>query len=195
MHSAMKIRLARPDDGEAVAAIYAPIVRETAISFETTEPTAAEMAARIAGVNKAHAWLVAEDAGEVTGYVYAGRHRDPGAYAWSTNTSVYLRADARGKGLGRTLYHALFTILTAQNYRTAFAGIALPNAASVRLHESVGFKHLGTYAQVGFKFGRWHDVGWWQQPLVEGTHAPTPTVPLSELGDVQARIDACWPPL
>jgi phosphinothricin acetyltransferase len=186
----MKIRLARREDGEAAAGIYGSIVRETAISFETTPPTAAEMAARIAGVNRDHAWLVAEEGVSVLGYVYAGKHRDPGAYAWSTNTSVYLRKDARGKGLGRALYRALFKVLKAQNYRTAFAGIALPNAASVRLHESIGFTHLGTYVRVGFKFGRWHDVGWWQLPLAEGFHPPLPIVPLSKLGDVQALIDA-----
>lgn len=186
----MKIRLARPGDGEAAAEIYGPIVRETAISFELVPPTAADMAARIATANRNHVWLVAEDAGSVAGYVYAGKHRDPGAYAWSANTSVYLRDDARGKGLGRMLYAALFKILKAQNYRMAFAGIALPNAASVGLHESIGFKALGVYSQVGFKFGRWHDVGWWQLPLVEGIHPPLPTIPLSELGEVQALIDS-----
>ena len=186
----MRIRVARPEDGEAAVDIYAPIVRETAISFELTPPTAAEMAARIAGANKSHVWLVAEEAGSITGYIYAGKHRDPGAYAWSTNTSVYLRGDARGKGLGSTLYRALFGILKAQNYRMAYAGIALPNAASVGLHETVGFVHLGIYRRVGFKFGQWHDVGWWQQPLVRGTHPPKPIVPLGELGDVQALIEA-----
>jgi phosphinothricin acetyltransferase len=186
----MKIRLARPEDGEAAAGIYGPIVRETAISFELTPPTAADMAARIMAANKNHAWLAAVDAGGVAGYVYAGKHRDPGAYAWSTNTSVYLRGDARGKGLGRALYRALFNVLKAQNYRMAYAGIALPNAASVRLHESIGFVHLGTYARVGHKFGQWHDVGWWQLPLVESIQPPQPIVPLSELGDVQALIDA-----
>jgi L-amino acid N-acyltransferase YncA len=184
----MRIRLATPADGEAAASIYESIVRETAISFELVPPTGAEMSTRIGTVMEKHAWLVAEQAGAVVGYIYAGKHRDPGAYAWSTNTSVYLREDARGKGVGRALYRALFRILKAQNYRMAYAGIALPNAASVGLHEAVGFKPLGVYSQVGFKFGRWHDVGWWQQPLVEGCGPPLPTRTLSELEDIQALL-------
>lgn len=104
-------------------------------------------------------------AGEVQGYAYAGRHRERAAYQWAVDTSVYVRADARGRGVGRALYAALFDQLVALGYFQAFAGIALPNAGSVALHESVGFAPLGVYRNVGYKFGAWHDVGWWQKSL------------------------------
>jgi phosphinothricin acetyltransferase len=104
----------------------------------------------------------------VAGYVYAGRHRDPPSYQWSVNTSAYVRSDVRGQGIGRRLYAALFEELVRLGYHRAFAGIALPNAASVALHEAVGFTPLGVYERVGFKHGAWHDVGWWQRTLREG---------------------------
>ncbi len=162
----MTLRAATPADAAPIAAIYAPIVRDTFISFETTPPSAADMGARIAAGVAQLPWLVAEDAaGTVAGYVYASRHRERAAYRWSVDTTAYVRADCRGLGLGRRLYDALFDELRALGYFQAFAGIALPNAASVRLHEAVGFVQLGVYRQVGFKCGQWRDVGWWQKPL------------------------------
>jgi phosphinothricin acetyltransferase len=111
----------------------------------------------------------------VDGYVYASRHRVRAAYQWSVDTTAYIRADRRGKGIGKALYSRLFEELRQLGYFQAFAGIALPNRASVALHESVGFAHLGTYRRVGFKFGQWHDVGWWQASLqVDETRAPGP---------------------
>jgi len=172
----MKIRSATPDDAEAIAAIYAPIVLETAISFEWVPPTAEEFSARIVKTLAKYPWLVAVDEhGAVAGYVYAGSHRDPPSYQWSVNTSVFIRQDARGKGVGKALYAELFRQLVAIGYYRAFAGVALPNAASIALHESVGFRPLGVYERVGFKFGAWRDVGWWQralQPPGEGDPAP-----------------------
>lgn len=160
------IRAATPDDAAAIAAIYAPIVRDTTISFELQAPTVDEMRGRIESTLRRWPWLVSVDqAGAVSGYVAAGKHRDPGAYQWSVNTSVYVRHDCRGQGIGRRLYQALFDELLVLGYYQAFAGIALPNAASVALHESVGFRPIGVYRQVGHKFGAWRDVGWWQRPL------------------------------
>jgi phosphinothricin acetyltransferase len=173
----MTIRVARADDAAAIAAIYAPIVRDTVISFETEPPSAAEMRERMAAVLARLPWLVSEDAaGQVDGYAYAGRHRDKAAYQWSVDTTIYLREDARDRGLGKRLYVALFERLAGLGYYRAFAGIALPNAASVALHESVGFTTIGVYRQVGFKFGAWRDVGWWQRSLRE-PEAPSPTLP------------------
>jgi L-amino acid N-acyltransferase YncA len=171
----MTIRTATPDDAEAIHAIYAPIVRTTVISFELEPPTADEMRNRITTTLERFPWLVSEDeAGLVDGYVYASRHRDRAAYQWSIDVTAYVREDRRGRGIGKRLYPRLFELLAELGYFQAFAGIALPNAASVALHESVGFEHLGIYRDVGFKLGAWHDVGWWQRRLREPSepHAP-----------------------
>ena len=161
--TSLRIRPATPDDAPAVLAIYAPIVRETAISFELEPPDAMEMRARI---ERALRWLVSEDAaGAVNGYAYAGKHRDRAAYQWAVDVTVYVREDFRGRNVGKALYARLFEQLTAAGYCQAFAGIALPNAGSVALHESVGFAPAGVYRNVGFKHGCWHDVGWWQKEL------------------------------
>jgi L-amino acid N-acyltransferase YncA len=165
----VKIRAATADDAEAIAAIYAPVVRDTTISFEWEPPSTAQMRARIEKTIATHPWLVAvDDAGIVAGYVLAGKHREPASYQWSVNTSAYVRADVRGQGIGRRLYAALFDELVGLGHFRAFAGIALPNAASVALHERVGFRPLGVYERVGFKHGAWRDVGWWQRTLQEG---------------------------
>jgi L-amino acid N-acyltransferase YncA len=167
-----RIRTAHPDDAAALHAIYAPVVQSSAISFELEAPSVAEMGQRISSTLAVLPWLVhLDEAGAVNGYVYASRHRDRAAYQWSVDVSAYVRADARGQGVGKHLYAALFNILKALGYCQAFAGIALPNAASVALHERLGFLPLGVYRQVGFKMGAWHDVGWWQLEL---QRPPTP---------------------
>lgn len=180
----MRIRLATTNDSRDVAAIYAPIVERTHISFELVPPTAVEMAGRITSALERHVFLVAEEAGRVDGYAYASAHRDRAAYEWSTDTTIYIRDGARGKGIGQSLYATLLRILAAQNYRRAFAGIALPNAASIAVHEATGFRHIGTYSGVGFKLGRWIDVGWWSVTLDDRQGLPAPRIPLRELGDL-----------
>ncbi len=173
--AAITIRTATPDDADAIAAIYAPIVRHTTISFEWEPPTAADFRARIDKVLARHPWLVAVDAANaVAGFVYAGTHRDPPSYQWSVNTSAFMRADVRGRGVGKALYTELFRQLVALGYYHAYAGIALPNAASIALHESVGFRPLGVYENVGYKFGAWRSVGWWQRELQPLPAEPAP---------------------
>ncbi len=173
-----------------MAAIYAPYVRDTAISFESEPPDAAAMAARIAATTALHPWLVAEADGTVLGYCYATRHRERAAYRWGTDVSVYLAADARGRGLGRLLYTALLDLLRRQGFRTAYAGIALPNPASVRLHEAMGFQPIGVYPRVGYKLGRWHDVGWWELPLHPTDDSPpAEPIPFPELDLSAAAMD------
>jgi phosphinothricin acetyltransferase len=178
----MTIRTATPADAEAIAAIYAPIVRDTPISFELEPPTAAQMRERIEATLQRLPWLVSLDEhGAVDGYVYAGRHRERAAYQWAVDTTVYVRADRRGRGVGRRLYGRLFGLLAELGYFQAFAGIALPNAGSVALHESVGFTPVGVYRDVGYKMGAWRDVGWWQkrlQPLQEPPQPPRPFEPV-----------------
>ena len=171
----MTIRTATPADADAITAIYAPIVQHTSISFELEVPTVEQMRARMAQTLQTLPWLVSEDAqGRVNGYVYASKHRERAAYQWSVDTTAYIREDARGQGVGKQLYGELKRTLAGLGYCQAFAGIALPNQASVALHESVGFEALGVYRQVDFKHGRWHDVGWWQCSLQSPSQPAVP---------------------
>jgi phosphinothricin acetyltransferase len=161
-----RVRAATLDDAEAITAIYAPIVAGTTISFELEPPSVDDMRGRIASTLTFLPWLVSvNDAGRVDGYVYAGRHRERAAYQWAVDVSAYVREDARGRGVGKRLYAVLIDELLRLGYCQAFAGVALPNSASVALHEALGFEKLGVYRNVGFKFGRWHDVVWWQKEL------------------------------
>jgi L-amino acid N-acyltransferase YncA len=171
------IRLARSSDAADICAIYAPVVRETAISFELEPPTVDAMMARLAAVEAAGLpWLVHEEDGAVTGYAYAARHRgDRPAYHWSVEVSVYIAARARGRGVGNALYSMLFNVLGFQNIQNAYAGATLPNEASVRLHEGLGFERVGIYRKVGYKFGAWHDTIWWVKHI--GNHdVPAPAI-------------------
>ena len=163
----MKLRTASPEDGAAIAAIYAPVVAHTAISFETDPPDAAEMRARIEKTALAGLpWLVAEDdSGAVCGYAYASRHRERAAYQWSVDVTVYVAAGRHRRGVGRALYGQLLPLLAQLGYCQAFAGIALPNAASIGLHEAMGFTPVGVYREVGWKMDGWRDVAWWQRLL------------------------------
>lgn len=172
------IRDAQPErDAAACAAIYAPYVERTPISFEERPPDALEMEARISRNSTTHPWLVAEAGGEVVGYAYARRHLERAAYRWAADVSVYVAANRRGEGVGRGLYERLFVHLRRQNFQIACAGITLPNDASVRLHESLGFVQVGISPRVGWKGGSWHDVSWWQLELEPATPG-TPLEPL-----------------
>jgi L-amino acid N-acyltransferase YncA len=177
----VRIRLANARDAGGVLAVYAPVVEDTAISFELVVPSVDEMAARIAERWPAHPWLVAEDQRGVVGYAYAGPLSGRAAYDWSVEVSVYIAAAARGRHVGRGLYTALLAVLAAQGYRQAMAGATLPNAASAGLHESMGFTPVGVYRAVGWKHGAWHDVGWWQRPLIDGGEPPAGPIRLDEL--------------
>lgn len=159
------VRVARPDDAAAIAAIYAPSVTHSPAPFELAPPTEAEMRARIERTLQAYPWLVYERAGEVLGYAYGSRHAERAAYRWSADVSVYVGAEAKRTGIGRALYGALLPLLRDLGYRQAFAGITLPNDASVGLHEALGFTPVGVFRNVGYKLDAWHDVGWWQLEL------------------------------
>lgn len=177
------IRLATTADAAPLQAIYAPIVTGTVISFELTPPTVEEMADRIRKTIPAYPWLVLERDGRILGYAYAGAHRARPAYRWSVDVSVYVAEAGRRQGIGRALYERLLVLLQRQGYQAAFAGIALPNAASVALHQAVGFTPLGVYRDVGFKLGAWHDVGWWQRRIGDRPADPAEPRPVTEILD------------
>jgi L-amino acid N-acyltransferase YncA len=166
------IRSAHAGDVPAMLAIYAPLVRDTTISFEYEPPTPAEMEQRLQTIQRAHPWLVCERDGQVAGYAYASAFRSRAAYRWTAEVTVYIHADHGRRGLAQTLYRALFARLRAQGYRTAVAVITLPNPGSVALHERLGFQPVGIFQNAGFKHGQWLDTGWWQLDL-GGDAAPS----------------------
>jgi L-amino acid N-acyltransferase YncA len=176
------IRLARPEDGPACAEIYAPFVTDGWVSMELAPPEGAEMSDRISRTLASYPWLVAEDLGLILGYAYASRLRERAGYRWAVEVTVYLAPEARGQGLGRSLYAVLFDLLRRQGFLRAYAGIALPNEASIRLHESMGFHPFAVYRRVAFKLGGWRDVGYWELSLGEADDPPEP-VSLPNLGE------------
>jgi L-amino acid N-acyltransferase YncA len=161
----MVVRAATPADAAAIAALYAPHVTEGHASFETEAPTAQVMAERITTTLRTHPWLVDAEDDVVLGYAYAGPHRARAAYQWCCEVSVYVAPQAHRRGVARRLYLALFELLVRQGFFNAYAGITLPNPASVGLHEALGFAPVGVYRDIGFKRGEWRDVGWWQLAL------------------------------
>jgi L-amino acid N-acyltransferase YncA len=158
--SSLRTRRARAEDAAAIAAIYAPFVTDTVISFETEPPSAAEIERRITEIGAKYPWLVAEDGERIAGYVYASQHSARAAYGWSADVTAYLHPDYHRQGLGKRLYRILFGLLERQGFRSLYAGITLPNAASIALHRAMGMSEVGVYRNVGFKFGAWRDVAW-----------------------------------
>jgi L-amino acid N-acyltransferase YncA len=159
------LRPATSIDAARCAEIYAPYVTDNWVSFELDPPDAAEMARRIENYGTSHGWLVAEVDGKIAGYAYGSPHRMREAYATSADVAVYVDAAFARTGIGRQLYEALFPLLKHRNIHAIFAGIALPNEASIGLHQTMGFTPIGIYRQVGWKMGAWRDVGWWQRLL------------------------------
>lgn len=178
----LTLRLAEPADAAGILAIYAPIVRETAISFELETPSEEEMRRRIETALEKRPWLVCTAGGSIAGYAYASAWRERAAYQWTVETTVYVHPDHQRRGVARGLYTALLAALRAQGFATVLAGIALPNPASVGFHESFGFQWIGIYRAVGYKLGVWHDVGWLQLSLREGSGEPVrPPCRMAEL--------------
>ena len=164
------IRLSRPDDAAAIANIYRTYVLESHFTFEEVPPDAEEILGRIG--NPVHPWLVAEDGGAIIGYASTSPMRNRAAYRWSVETGIYLVPGAQGRGVGQMLLAAHLEMLEQQGFVTAIAGIALPNDASIALHEKLGFKLAGVERGVGFKLGKWIDVGRWQRDLAPRNEAP-----------------------
>lgn len=159
------IRAGTIDDATAVAEIYNHYVRATVVTFEETPVSADDMARRIADVGALFPWLVFEDAGAVVGYAYASAWKSRSAYRFSVESTIYLAASEQGRGIGTELYGALLAELKQRGFHSAVGGIALPNPASIALHEKLGFKKIAQFAEIGRKFDRWIDVGYWQLVL------------------------------
>ncbi|HEX6072984.1 MAG TPA: GNAT family N-acetyltransferase [Sphingomicrobium sp.] len=179
---AVLIRLAVETDAAGLAAIYRPYVEESSISFEEIAPDAAEMARRIAGDRPGfHPWFIAEEDGRILGYAASSPFRARPAYRWTVETGIYLAPEACGRGVGRELLTPLLELLERQGYVAAIGAIALPNPASIALHEKLGFTYAGTYRGVGFKMGEWLHVGLWQKELAPRSAAPQEPLPYSSL--------------
>jgi phosphinothricin acetyltransferase len=179
------IRLARAGDAAAIQSIYAPIVEATAVSFELEAPSVEEMRRRIETTLLTLPWVVYDSDG-VLGYAYARLFRSRPAYHWTVEVTVYVHPAHRGTGVGRALYTSLFECLRVQGYRTALAVIALPNPASVALHERMGFRSIGVFHAVGHKLGAWHDVGWWELALQSPPDPPPRPRALPEVANSDA---------
>ena len=179
---AVLIRLAAKENAAAIAAIYRPYVENSRISFEEVAPDAEQMARRVVGdVPGMHPWFVAAEDGRVIGYAASSPFRTRPAYRWTVETGIYLARDAFGRGIGRRLLGTLLETLERQRYVSAIGAIALPNPASVALHQLLGFTHNGTYRAVGFKCGEWLDVGLWQKELAPRTAKPREPLPFDGL--------------
>jgi L-amino acid N-acyltransferase YncA len=163
--SDLVVREAVVDDVPALLEIYRPFVTDTAVSFEIEPPTLEDFQARVLAAQERWSWLVAERNGEVLGYAYGSAFRTRAAYRFTAETSAYVSSAHRGLGIARTLYERLFEVLATRGYANAYAGIALPNDASVAFHQALGFTSVGTFHRAGWKFGRWHDVSWWERRL------------------------------
>jgi L-amino acid N-acyltransferase YncA len=189
------IRLASDDDAPALARIYAPYVEDSCISFEAVAPDAAEMAQRRRAVAPVSPWLVLDLGGDVAGYAYAMRHRERAAYRWAVDVSVYVDGSHHRRGAGAALYRALLAMVRAQGFFVAHAGITLPNAGSVGLHEALGFRLVGVYGDVGWKHGAWRDVGWWRLPLRAPDGEPAEPRTPAEMADDPAWLAALSAPI
>ena len=178
------LRLATEADAAAIAAIYAPAVTERATSFEVDPPDAAEIARRSARLIPRLPWLVCEHRGTLAGYAYASPHRERAAYQWAVEVAAYVRADLHRAGVARALYTSLLAVLELQGFKTACAGVTLPNPASEGFHAALGFEPVGVYRSIGYKLGRWHDVAWSTRAIGAYDADPAAPRPLAEvIGD------------
>jgi phosphinothricin acetyltransferase len=179
----VEFRVATPDDAQAVLAIYAPYCLSTHVSFETAAPSEGQMQERIARITSQYPWLIGEVEGQIGGYVYATQHRERAAYRWSVDVAVYVAEAYHRRSFGRALYASLFAILRAQGFFQAYASITLPNIASVGLHQSLGFEPVAVFPKVGYKLGRWLDVGWWRLQLTPHIDDPADPRPFNTIRD------------
>ncbi len=175
------IRVANGTDATALLTVYAPYIINTSLTFETVVPTEKEFADRITHYTANWPWLVWESGGNIGGYAYASRYRERTGYQWCVESSIYMDEKFMKKGVAKALYRALLELLTLQGYRNVYAVINLPNDRSVKFHEGCGFKWFATYEKVGYKLGKWKNVGWWQCSINEYTDEPPVPIPFLRL--------------
>jgi len=175
------IRIATTDDSESILKIYAPYIENTSYTFETDVPTVDSFKERISSYLQNWPWLVCEVNGVIAGYAYGAKHRERLAYQWSVESSVYIHDDYQRMGVARALYTALIGILKLQGFRNLYAVINLPNDKSVSFHENLAFEYFATYENVGYKLGRWKNVGWWQLQLNEYSLKPEPPIKFPDM--------------
>lgn len=191
---AVRIREATPKDAAALVEIYAPYVRETAVTFEYDVPSVAEFSGRIERVLEKFPYLVAENDGEIVGYAYAGAFHPRAAYRWCAEMSVYVKQNARRMGVGRMLYDEMEAILRMQRLTNVEACIAVPSAPdahltmdSVRFHEKMGYRMVGAFHQCGYKFDTWYDMVWMEKHIGEHTHAQPSVLRFDEIREEALR--------
>ncbi len=183
----MIMRFATVDDGRAIRTMYAPYIENTVITFENDVPSIEEMAERIASVQKTYPWIVAEQENSIIGYAYASALRSRAAYQWCAELSVYLDPEQAGHGYGAWLYDALMQLLRLQGIRVVYGVVAVPNAASERLHQRFGFKQAGLLTRCGYKLGQWIDVAYYEKRLIEDESRPDPIKPVGTLDQSTVR--------
>ena len=181
------IRLANEKDAEGILAIYAPYVKNTSYTFETEVPSIHSFAERISNYLINWPWLVYETDGIIAGYAYASQYRERTAYQWCTEASVYIHDDFQRRGIAKKLYTVLIEILKLQGFRNVYAVINLPNEKSVEFHEICGFIHFATYEKVGYKLGKWKNVGWWQLSINDYSNEPAAPIKFSEINKINVE--------
>lgn len=178
-----KIRLATQDDSGSILQIYEPYIINTVITFECKVPTITEFRERMANIQSYYPWLICEVNNHIVGYAYASRFREKEAYKWSVDFSVYIIPEYHRRNIGKALYFALSKLLKLQGFYNAYAGVTLPNIKSESLHESFGFKAIGVYHNVGYKFGSWHDVKWYELKIQEHIQLPVKPKSIDEISN------------
>jgi L-amino acid N-acyltransferase YncA len=171
------IRPVRKEDAPQIAEIYRPYCEENCVSFEEVAPGTSEVEARIEKITRRLPYLVDDRDGVIAGYAHASPHREKAAYRWAVESTIYVRGDFHGKGVGRGLYTELFNRLRDQGLVKAYAGILVPNPSSQAFHEAMGFTLVGIYRKVGYKLGAWRDVGWWELTLLPQAASPAEPKP------------------
>ena len=181
----IEVRLATPTDATGILSIYTPYILSDHATFETKIPSLAEFRDRIQQYSEKFPWIVCLINNKIAGYVYASPFKAREAYQWSAECSVYIADNFKNKGIGKCLYNLLFPILKLQGIRSLYAGVTLPNIPSVKLHEGLNFKSVCEYENIGYKLGRWHNVGWWKLQLNDYDAEPPPFIEFTQMDHTQ----------